>query len=277
MENMPWSSSGRAKTILNGEMLEWASTMNELPTENTPSGRFWALIPCAGGGSRAATDGPKQYQHIAGCSVVEHTLRAFAGVARIGATAVVLAPGDSEFPLHLQTAHNKLWLAPCGGETRAQSVSNGIRWLVQQGATPLDWLLVHDAARCLITADQINRLIDSCASDSAGGLLAHRLADTLKQQQPESTPPRVAATVERKGKWLAQTPQMFRLGALLRALEAAGPDVTDEAGAMEAAGFEPLLVEGGALNFKLTYPEDFELAQAVLERRSRIFDNKGQA
>ena len=254
-----------------------ASTMNELPIENTPPCRLWALIPCAGSGSRAATDGPKQYQRIAGCSVVEHTLRAFAAVARLSAVAVVLAPGDSAFPQHLRQTHKKLLLAPCGGETRAQSVSNGIRWLVQQGAAPLDWLLVHDAARCLVTPDQINQLIDRCAADPAGGLLAHRLADTLKQQRRGTSPPRVAATVEREGKWLAQTPQMFRLAALLQALEAAGPDVTDEAGAMEAAGYEPLLVEGGSLNFKLTYPEDFALAQAVLERRSRIGADREQA
>ena len=248
--------------------------MNELPLENTPPGRFWALIPCAGSGSRAATEGPKQYQRIAGRSVVEHTLRAFAGVARIGATAVVLAPADKEFPQGLLQTHERLLVARCGGETRAQSVANGIRWLVQQGAAPQDWLLVHDAARCLVTPEQINRLIDSCVPDPAGGLLAHRLADTLKQQQPGEATPRVAATVGREGKWLAQTPQMFRLGPLLRALEAAGPDVTDEAGAMEAVGFEPLLVEGGPINFKLTYPEDFALAQAVLELRSRSGDER---
>jgi 2-C-methyl-D-erythritol 4-phosphate cytidylyltransferase len=137
--------------------------------------------------------------------------------------------------------------------------------------------LVHDAARCLITTELINRLIDACAGDAVGGLLAHKLADTLKQQRAQSDPVRVAVTVERGDKWLAQTPQMFRVGALIQALQQVGPSVTDESSAMEAAGFEPLLVEGGSLNFKLTYPEDFALAQAVLERRARDHTNKDPA
>ena len=96
-----------------------------------------------------------------------------------------------------------------------------------------------------------------------GGLLAHRLADTLKTASPEG---RVAATLPRADKWLAQTPQMFRIGLLGEALERAGDGVTDEAGAIEAMGLSPLLVAGSARNFKLTYAEDFELAEALLAR-----------
>jgi 2-C-methyl-D-erythritol 4-phosphate cytidylyltransferase len=126
-------------------------------------------------------------------------------------------------------------------------------------------VLVHDAARCLITTQQIDALIDACLGDAVGGLLALKLADTLKREQGG----RVAQTVDRADKWLAQTPQMFHLEALRQAIEAAGDAVTDESSAMELAGDAPLLVEGSAQNFKVTYPQDFALAQAVLNSRCK--------
>jgi 2-C-methyl-D-erythritol 4-phosphate cytidylyltransferase len=121
-------------------------------------------------------------------------------------------------------------------------------------------VLVHDAARCLITPAQIQQLIDACANDAVGGLLAHKLPDTLKSE----TDGRVLATLDRSDKWLAQTPQMFRIGLLRQALEQAGDLVTDESSAIEALGLRPRLVPGSAQNFKVTYPEDFALAEAVL-------------
>jgi 2-C-methyl-D-erythritol 4-phosphate cytidylyltransferase len=126
-----------------------------------------------------------------------------------------------------------------------------------------DWVLVHDAARCLITPAQINGLLDACLDDEVGGLLALPLPDTLKAAKAG----RVSATLPRADKWLAQTPQMFRIGSLLEALELAGDAVTDESSAIEAMGLAPKLVVGSAQNFKVTYPEDFELAQAVLVAR----------
>jgi 2-C-methyl-D-erythritol 4-phosphate cytidylyltransferase len=135
--------------------------------------------------------------------------------------------------------------------------------LLERGAAATDWVLVHDAARCLITPGQINALIDACEQDAVGGLLALKLPDTLKREVDG----RVAQTVERSDKWLAQTPQMFRIGDLQAALQAAGDAVTDESSAMEFLGKAPLLVEGSAQNFKVTYPQDFALAQAVLLAR----------
>jgi 2-C-methyl-D-erythritol 4-phosphate cytidylyltransferase len=126
-------------------------------------------------------------------------------------------------------------------------------------------VLVHDAARCLITPAQIQTLIDSCQHDEVGGLLAHPLPDTLKSEAQG----RVVTTIDRSGKWLAQTPQMFRIGALRAALERAGNTVTDESSAMEAMGLAPKLVPGNAQNFKVTYPEDFALAQAILLSRQQ--------
>ena len=226
------------------------------------SSRFFALIPCAGNGSRAGTAGPKQYERVAGQPMIWHTLSAFAGVKRIARTLVVVAPTDGFFERNPTTS---ALVVPCGGATRAQSVANGLRELRRAGAVDDDWVLVHDAARCLITPELIDRLIDRCSVDEVGGLLAHPLPDTLKIGENG----RVASTVTRADKWQAQTPQMFRLGMLRQALEAAGDDVTDESSAIEKMGLKPLLVEAGAQNFKVTYPEDFAMAEAVLRGRAR--------
>ena len=233
-----------------------------------PAHRFFALIPCAGTGSRAlgtpggaaaATSLPKQYRCVAGQPMVLHTLAAFAAVPRIARALVVVAPGDR----FLAPQGASFLIADCGGATRAASVLNGLKWLLRGAARAPDWVLVHDAARCLVTPAQIEGLIDACEHDAVGGLLAHKLPDTLKREAGG----RAVATIDRGDKWLAQTPQMFRIGPLVRALEAAGTAVTDEAGAMEAAGLMPRLVPGSAQNFKVTYPEDFALAEAVLRSR----------
>jgi len=240
--------------------------------QNARPQRCWALIPCAGVGSRAiaadaqAPDLPKQYQNVAGRPMVMHTLAAMGAVQRLQRVLLVISPTDSFW--QGRDLDSFLTLAPCGGATRAETVSNGLRELLRLGAAAEDWVLVHDAARCLVTTAQIDALVDACLPDAVGGLLALKLPDTLKQAEAAGGAPRVRQTVERADKWLAQTPQMFRIGALLVALEAAGAAVTDEASAMELAGHAPLLVAGGAQNFKVTYPDDFALAEAVLLRRA---------
>ncbi|MEO7129000.1 MAG: 2-C-methyl-D-erythritol 4-phosphate cytidylyltransferase, partial [Rhodoferax sp.] len=211
-------------------------------------------------GSRANTAVPKQYQPLAGFPMVLHTLAAFAAVPRIADLLVVVAPDDHFFEQHSAP----VLIADCGGTTRANSVFNGLNVLLTHGATPLDWVLVHDAARCLVTPAQINALIDACEHDEVGGLLAHKLVDTLKC----GLDGRVLATLERSDKWLAQTPQMFRIGALIEALRRAGDLVTDEAGAMEAMGQRPRLVPADAPNFKVTYAQDLALAEIILRSRT---------
>jgi 2-C-methyl-D-erythritol 4-phosphate cytidylyltransferase len=191
--------------------------------------------------------------------MVMHTLAAFAAVGRLSGILVVVSAEDPFF----DSGNATFFVAACGGPTRATSVFNGLNALLERGAQATDWVLVHDAARCLITPPQINALIDACLPDAVGGLLALKLPDTLKREVGG----RVAQTVERGDKWLAQTPQMFRIGVLQTALQAAGNRVTDEASALELMGQAPLLVEGSAQNFKVTYPQDFSLAQAVLIAR----------
>ena len=236
------------------------------PDEEISPPRLWALIPCAGTGSRADAGLPKQYQRVAGQPMVMHTLAAFATTPCIENIVVVVAPGDGffdDFGAPLAAMDATVRVVSCGGNTRAESVFNGINLVLTLGAAPGDWVLVHDAARCLITPAQITSLIDACLGDEVGGLLAHRLADTLKSE----TFARVAGTVDRSDKWLAQTPQMFRIGALQAALREVGTAVTDESSAMEAMGLRPKLVPGSAQNFKVTYPEDFALAEAIILSR----------
>jgi 2-C-methyl-D-erythritol 4-phosphate cytidylyltransferase len=224
--------------------------------------RCFALVPCAGVGLRAGTEGPKQYSAVAGRSVVAHTLAALARVPQLNATLVVLAPDDAAFEQHAPKFEG--WVARCGGATRAATVAAGLMALRERGARDDDWVLVHDAARCLLRPAWVQRLIEACVNDDVGGLLALPLADTLKSAREDG---RVAATLDRRAKWLAQTPQMFRLGLLQRALAEAGDAVTDESSAIEALGLAPRLVEGAAENFKLTWPADFELARRLLETR----------
>jgi 2-C-methyl-D-erythritol 4-phosphate cytidylyltransferase len=247
-------------------------TLSALPSElssgvieDTPSlPRFFALVPCAGFGERSGAPMPKQYRMVAGRSVVSHTLAALAQVHQLTQTLVVLSPGDRLFESH---AHGfNAWVSRTGGESRAQTVNNGLDALLERGAKLTDWVLVHDAARCLVRPEWINALISACADDAVGGLLALPVSDTLKYSREG----RVDATLERTGKWQAQTPQMFRLGVLQLALKNADPSVTDESSARESIGMYPMLVRGSIENFKVTFPPDFELAERLLKTRTSV-------
>ena len=250
---------------------------------SSPVARCFALVPCAGSGSRAGTLKPKQYELIAGQSMVMHTLAALGSVERLQQVLVVVSPSDThvwpDAPDALEGAEGQRGRRPferiaCGGDTRAESVFNGLSYLLKEGehkpecVQANDWILVHDAARCLITELEINRLIDACIDDDVGGLLSLPLPDTLKA----AVNGRVSQTLPRQDKWLAQTPQMFRAGQLHAALKAKQAEnfegITDEASAMEMAGFAPKLVVGSPHNFKVTYPHDFALAEDLLGSRT---------
>lgn len=226
--------------------------------------RLHALVPCAGFGARAGRPGPKQYERLGEHSLLAHTLAALGKVGRLHRILVVLSPGDHDHAPHVagsvaETVH-------LGGATRAQTVRNGLDHLLATGARADDWVLVHDAARCLVRAEWVDRLIDACLGDPVGGLLALPVADTLKSERGG----RVETTIDRHAKWQAQTPQMFRIGALRDALDAAGDasiTVTDEAGAMERLGHAPLLVQGALENIKVTWPADFAFAARLLRTR----------
>lgn len=232
--------------------------------EQPPAPRLFALVPCAGTGTRAAAGQPKQYVLLAGRAVVAHTLQALAQVHGLGGLLVVLAPEDALFEAAVPGFANGMrWVARCGGATRAETVRAGLAELRTRGALDEDWVLVHDAARCLLRAAWVDRLVQACRDDPVGGLLALPLADTLKQSRGD----RARSTVPRAEKWTAQTPQMFRLGLLDRALRADTAGFTDESGAIEALGLEPRLVTGEWENLKVTFPADFSLAERLLASR----------
>jgi 2-C-methyl-D-erythritol 4-phosphate cytidylyltransferase len=229
---------------------------------------LWAVIPAAGIGARAGAGVPKQYRLLAGtdaqASVLARSARALCAGAAPKACAVVVSPADgfiTDFATALPSACH---VFKTGGATRAQSVFAGLDALISLGAKLSDWVLVHDAARCLVRPADVAALVSACSVDAVGGLLATPLADTLKRSVAADSA-RSDQTLDRSDKWLAQTPQMFRLGVLRDALSAVGDQVTDEASAIEALGLQPLLVAAQATNFKLTTRQDFVLAEALLQ------------
>ena len=237
-----------------------------MPSDPSSSVRLHALVPCAGSGVRAGSSAAKQYVEIAGRSMVGHTLAALVAASRLDRILVVLAPDDTRFALLTDVPVDpRLVVARRGGATRALTVAAGLDELARRGAAADDWVLVHDAARCLVRAEWIDALVDACIDDPVGGLLALPVSDTLKREAGG----RVAATVSRDGMWQAQTPQMFRLGGLSEALARAGESATDEASAIEAMGMAPKLVACSAENLKVTHAGDFAIAAALLGARAQ--------
>ncbi|MXS86456.1 2-C-methyl-D-erythritol 4-phosphate cytidylyltransferase [Nitrosomonas sp. HPC101] len=227
---------------------------------------FIALIPAAGSGSRMGENIPKQYRLLAGKPMIYHALHTLCSITRISTVCVVLAPDDAEWARHdWNEFSGKIQIFNCGGTTRAESVTNGLRALrAGNYAQDQDWILVHDAARPGLSTTLVERLLNQLEDDEVGGLLAVPLADTLKRASDTG---RVVRTEPREQLWQAQTPQMFRTKRLLEALEKASASITDDASAIEELGYSPKLVAGDAYNFKVTYPQDMELAELILRER----------
>ena len=228
---------------------------------------LYALIPAAGAGTRMAGGQPKQYLALAGKPMLWHAAHALC-VPAVETVFVVLAPDDERFAACDWSAlGGRIEPLYCGGETRRDSVYNGL--VAAMAAVDADdWILVHDAARpCLPRAD-LERLIEECKGDAIGGILALPAADTVKRAaKDEAGALRVAATEDRAQLWLAQTPQMFRAALLAQALKDARGGLTDEASAIEAMGLRPRLVTGSRENLKVTFPEDLGIAEAIIAGR----------
>lgn len=225
--------------------------------------RHYAIVPAAGSGARFGAEKPKQYLDLLGRPLIFHTLAALTAHPAIERVWVVLAPDDPWWPRHdWSELGPKLETVRCGGATRAESVGNGLQAAAMAAADD-DWILVHDAARPCLSRPMLDALCDELADDPVGGLLAVPVADTLKRADANQ---RVAATEPRDGLWQAQTPQMFRYGRLVEALNKHNA-VTDEAGAIEALGLKPKLVRGDSTNLKVTFPADLALAAMILRGR----------
>lgn len=221
-----------------------------------------ALIPAAGVGSRFGSELPKQYVQIWEKPVLQHTIDLFAANERIDHIAVIISPDDSYFDVLITLPTNGS-VHRVGGNSRAQTVFNGVNELVDLNIAALaDSIVVHDAARCCLPQDALNRLLDHTENNYNGGILALPVADTLKQQNAHN---HIARTVPRVGMWQAQTPQLFQAALLQRALANVNLNhITDEASAIEQLGISPMLVEGDSRNIKLTRADDASLVAFLL-------------
>ncbi|MGP8033960.1 MAG: 2-C-methyl-D-erythritol 2,4-cyclodiphosphate synthase [Steroidobacteraceae bacterium] len=232
--------------------------------------RYWLVMPAAGSGRRFGGETPKQYARLLGRSVIEWALAPFLADPRCAHAVVVIADGDPTWPGIAARLSSDRVSSTAGGAKRSESVRRGLAAL-EQRARADDWVLVHDAARPCLDANDLERLIAAAAQHRSGGLLAARAADTLKEAAPGEAAPAAAQTIDRSRLWRALTPQMFRFGALCAALDAAhaaGRFPGDEAQALEWQGERPLLIEGAAANLKLTTGADLKLAAAVLGARA---------
>jgi 2-C-methyl-D-erythritol 4-phosphate cytidylyltransferase len=230
---------------------------------------YWLVMPAAGAGRRFGADAPKQYAQLEGRTVIEWALAPFLGDLRCARIVVALAAGDAyweRLPLRSRA------LTVVGGAERSASVRSALAGLAGE-ARPEDWVLVHDAVRPCLDAQDLERLVTRLAAHRVGGVLAVRVADTLKRALPASGAEdgcAIEATQERAGLWRALTPQMFRYAALCTALDqahAAERSPSDEAQAIEWTGARPLLIAGAASNLKVTTAEDLVLAAAILRAR----------
>lgn len=231
--------------------------------------QVWAIVPAAGSGSRMQADRPKQYLSLLNQPVIMHSLERLVSHPQIAGVVVAVADNDpywqqlpipANWPLHRTT----------GGRERADSVLNALNYLDKISQND-PWVLVHDAARPCLRHSDIDRMLAELGADPIGGILGVPVNETVKRVDTQN---RIIETVSRDNLWRAATPQMFRLRALIKALEQtrlAQCKVTDEASAMEYAGYQPKMVEGHADNLKITLPQDLALAALYLQQQRGEF------
>ena len=231
---------------------------------------IWAVLPAAGIGRRMGSTIPKQYLSIDGDPLLLHALRRLSGVSEIKKIVVVIHPEDSHWAeLHesIDEEFKSRIIAVTGGDERYQSVLNGIAALTDL-ADKDDWVLVHDAVRPCVHTSDIENLIQKASLHPIGGLLGYPVENTLKRIDKERG---VIETVDRDSYWNAFTPQMFRFIQLKESIEsvvASGEKVTDEAEAIELAGFKPIMVAGSKDNIKITHETDLVLASQILKNQA---------
>lgn len=231
--------------------------------------RYWAVVPAAGSGTRMGVDLPKQYLQLDGRAVLDYTLDALLACPQLAGIVVAVAEDDPCWQATAVRYRGRGVQAVTGGTQRCHSVLRALDRLAGM-AGDRDMVLVHDAARPCVRPDDIEHLISAVGDDENGGLLAAPVADTMKRADALQ---RVGATVDRNQLWRALTPQLFRIELLRAALENAlcdGVLVTDDAAAMEHAGYAPLLVPGSGDNIKITVPADLMLAAFYLQQRQAI-------
>ena len=232
--------------------------------------KIWLLVPAAGVGSRMQADRPKQYLSLLGQPIIQHTLERLQQALPQAKIVLCLNPDDPYWPEYCdQISGHQAFIFAEGGKERCDTVLNGLAAIAEQ-ADDNDWVLVHDVARPCVRAEDIQKLVNELSDDEVGGILALPVADTMKRAEPVSDDnnlSRISETVDRNRLWHALTPQMFRYGLLRQSLNQAleqGAVVTDEASAIEWAGYQPALVAGQRDNIKVTHPDDLYFAELFL-------------
>jgi len=231
---------------------------------------IWAVLPAAGIGRRMGSTIPKQYLCLDGAPLILHALRRLSAVGEIQKIIVVIHPEDSRWAKLQESIAEELEnriITVMGGDERYQSVLNGLNALTNL-ADEDDWVLVHDAVRPCVRTSDIENLISKVSLHPVGGLLGSAVDNTLKKVGADLT---VIETVDRESYWNALTPQMFRFAQLKESIEcvvASGEQVTDEAAAMEVAGFKPIMVAGSKDNIKITVEPDLVLASQILKNQA---------
>lgn len=223
---------------------------------------IYGVVPAAGVGSRMQSTTAKQYLSVAGSTVIEHTLHRLINLECLHSVTLAVAQQDSVWPTLGVANHPKIQ-SVIGGNTRADSVLAALDYLIATHSSQNAWALVHDAARPCVSLNNIEQLIQKAMVSADGGLLGLPITDTIKRVNAD----RVSATVSREHLYVAQTPQLFPLAELHQALTLAkeqGIQVTDECSAMEAQGWQPLMVLGHRDNLKLTYPGDLHRITELL-------------
>ena len=226
--------------------------------------KIWGIIPAAGVGRRMGTDTPKQYLTLNNKTIIEHTMEVFNKHESVSEIVVVISKEDEYWPSLNIKLSKPLHIAN-GGNERCDSVLSALMFIENKAADD-DWVLVHDAARPCLRSDDLTLLLNTLDEHEVGGILALPVKDTMKRSDQNNV---IKKTVDRENLWHALTPQMFRFSMLKNALESAlnkNEVITDEASAIELAGYQPALVEGHGDNIKITRPEDLELALFFLEQ-----------
>lgn len=261
------------------------------------------VVVAAGVGKRFGSQMPKQYTHIGSQTVLQHSIAALSKVQQLSTCYLVISEEDTiaktlGFSMPIE------WVI--GGKERMNSVFNAVQTIWQQYQNPLSdkafndkafsdknshhtydnhWVLIHDAARPCVNPSDIEKLITQTTQqfsqqshqqsqqehgqESAGGLLAVPVRDTVKHIIHAQDQVLAQKTLDRSQLWLAQTPQIFPLATLYNYLTQAIEQTiafTDEASLFEHFGKQPLLVEGSQSNIKLTFPEDLQFAQVYLAK-----------
>ncbi len=220
------------------------------------------VVPAAGIGSRFGSHVPKQYAQIHGKSVLEHTLNALHQALPDAPIVVAKSSQDHYFD---RISLDYPVITCEGGSTRAHSVLNALKTLPHS----VEWVLVHDGARCCVEVKDIENLVHQCTSQNQSGMLVAPSTDTLKQVKEGM----VQTTIDRTLIYRALTPQMFKKDQLIEAIEQAmqrGLEMTDDASALEALGYPVMAIEGRATNIKITYPEDLAFAKNHLHQEETL-------